>query len=367
MTFIAILLVSSLLLAGTPVPADGSITLVAAGDNLIHSSIYKDAKTAGGYDFTPIYSEVKEIVSEADVAMINQETPLGDGGFSGYPRFCSPKQVGDALAWAGFDVINIANNHMLDRGDEGLRFTAEYLSSVAEAVIGRDRESISVIVRNDIRVGFVAFTYSTNCDGYSDIPRLTESNIRSICGRASGMCDILVASVHWGVEFDSGRYVSRFEPTEDQREKAALLCECGVGLIIGSHPHVLQDAEWIVRGDKRALCVYSLGNFVSNMRYGVQMLGGLLEAKIVRRGGKIFVSSAKIIPTVCHFSQAHRGYVVYPLAEYTDKLASAHGTRDESNEKPFCLDTLYLYYENNIGADFRDEIYRKEEEKNDKP
>lgn len=367
MTLTVILLIISLLLAGKPVPADASVTLVAAGDNLIHSSIYKDAKTRDGYDFRPIYAEVKDIVSRADVAMINQETPLGESNYSGYPRFCSPKEVGDALVWAGFDVVNVANNHMLDRGDAGLDFTAEYLSSVAEAVIGKDREQTTVIVRKGIRIGFVAFTYSTNCDGYSDVPRLTENNIRKICGRAAEECDILVASVHWGDEFDSGRYVSRFEPTEDQRSKAVLLCECGVGLIIGSHPHVLQEAEWIVRGEKKALCVYSLGNFVSNMRYGAQMLGGLLEARITRRGGKTFVSDAVIIPTVCHFSQAHRGYVVYPLAEYTDKLAALHGTHDESSEKDFCLDTLYLYYENNIDAGFRAEIYRKEEEKNDKP
>ena len=336
----------------TPVPT--AVTLASAGDNLIHSPIYKSVRTRdGGYDFTPIYSEVRDVISSADVATVNQETPLGEENFSGYPKFCSPRQVGDALAWAGFDVISIANNHMLDRGDAGLEYTKNYLSSAVEAVVGYDRETVAVVERGGIKLGFIAFTYSTNCDGYSDIPRLSEENVRALCEKARPMCDVLICSVHFGDEFDSGEYVGHFEPTDSQKAYAALLAGCGVDIILGSHPHVLQRIEWLECDGHRTICAYSLGNFLSNMRYGVQMLGGIFRVCISKQGGKIILYNPELIPTVCHFTSAHSGYKIIPLSEYSDAMCRAHGTQDEWNEKPFSMKTLYDYYIGNIPEEFR--------------
>ena len=115
------------------------VSFVAVGDDLIHSSVYKGAATGAGYDFSPVYAGVADVIDGADISFVNQETMLGDGNYSGYPRFCSPKEVGAALVGAGFDVINIANNHSLDLGEEGFLFTRDYLSALAECVIG-DKE-----------------------------------------------------------------------------------------------------------------------------------------------------------------------------------------------------------------------------------
>ena len=340
-----------------------AITLAAAGDNLIHSSIFKDAATGGGYDFTPIFSEIKDIISSADIAYINQETPLGEANYSGYPRFCTPKQIGDALADAGFDVIGIANNHMLDQGDAGLKFTREYLSSVAENVVGYTEDDYAIVERNGIKVGFAAFTYSTNCGGKTPIPRLNEKTVRKLLPSVRAKCDVLGVLAHFGDEFDSGRYVERFEPSERQEFFARLFSECGADIVIGTHPHVIERAAWIEDDGRRTLCVYSLGNLLSNMRYGSQMLGCILRVRIIKWMGAIFVVSPELIPTVCHFSSAHTGYKIYPLAEYGDGLALLHGTNDENNEKPFCMETLTLYYEKNIDAEFRAEEYKRGKEK----
>ena len=339
------------------------ITLVAAGDDLIHSSVYKDAKTEDGYDFRPIFSGIKEIVSSADIACINQETPLGESNYSGYPRFCTPKQIGDALSDVGFDVIGIANNHMLDQGDAGLKFTYEYLSSTAEAVVGYTENDYAIIERGGVKIGFAAFTYSTNCGGKTPVPRLNEKTVRILLARVRKKCDVLVVSAHFGDEFDSGEYKERFEPSESQKYYAKLFSECGADIVIGAHPHVIQKAEWIKTDGRRTFCVYSLGNLLSNMRYGAQMLGCLLRVRIVSWMGVTFVAKPELIPTVCHFSSAHKGYAIYPLWEYDDGLASLHGTNDEKNEKRFCMETLTLYYENNIDAEFRAEEYKRGKEK----
>ena len=99
------------------------------------------------------------------------------------------------------------------------------------------------------------------------------------------------------------------------------------------------------------------------MRYGAQMLGCILRVRIVKWFGITFVATPELIPTVCHFSSAHKGYKIYPLWEYDDGLASLHGTNDEKNEKRFCMKTLTLYYENNIDAEFRAEEYKRGKEK----
>lgn len=331
------------------------VTLVAAGDNLIHSSIFKDARTGDGYDFAYIYEPVADIISGADIAYINQETPLGYGDFSGYPRFCSPSQVGEALVRTGFDIIGVANNHMLDRGDEGLKRTKDILLSAgASDVIGYDSDHIAIVEKNGIRLSFVAFTYSSNCDGMSDIPRLSEARVRRLIGKAKEQSDVVVCAVHFGDEFDSGRYVGKYALSENQVFYSGLMAECGADIILGTHPRVLEEVRLIPRTDGgTTVCAYSLGNFLSNMRYGAQMLGGILKVDIRLAHGKATVGNVCVIPTVCHFNGMHRGYRIYPLSSYSDELAASHGTGDEKNEKRFCMETLTCYYENNINAEFR--------------
>ena len=365
---IALLLLLALGLPSRAGAGETVVTIAAAGDNLIHSSIFRDAKTDSGYDFSPIYGKVSQIISSADVAYINQETPLGTSGFSGYPHFCTPCEIADNLISVGFDVIGIANNHMLDRGDDGLRFTRDYIAERAEAVIGYDRDSIAVVERKGIKLAFVQMTYSTNCDGQSDIPRLSFSLCERLIKRAKEKADAVIVCVHFGDEFDSGRAMSVFPTSEKQEEYARYIADCGADIIIGTHPHVLQRTEWLERSDGgRTLCVYSLGNFLSNMRYGAQMLGGILTAEIVKGKGGVTVRNAKIVPTVCHFNSAHKGYEIYPLCDYSESLCRLHGTCDEKNERGFSMDVLRNYYESNVAPEFRCDEYIKEEDKNDKP
>jgi len=334
------------------------ITFAAAGDNLIHSSIYKEASTGAGYDFSPIYAGISEFISSFDLAFVNQETPLGADGFSGYPKFCSPYEAADALVGAGFDVVGLANNHMLDRGAAGLIRTREYLEQTAELVIGGDDNGYRVIERQGVKIAFLAYTYSTNCDGDIAVPRISEERIRRQVTEARAAADLVFVSMHWGIEYDIGEYVECFHPTTSQEHFADLLTELGADVVIGTHPHVLEGIEWKTAANgHKTLVAYSLGNLVSNMRFDKTLLGGILTLDIIKNKDYTYIDSARIYPIVCHYSTSYTGHRVYFLRDYTDKLALCHGTQNQRNGVPFCRDTLIQYYENNIPEEFRPENY----------
>lgn len=335
------------------------ITFAAAGDNLIHSSIYKEACVDGSYDFSPIYREIAPFLKSFDLTFVNQETPLGADGFSGYPRFCSPFSVGRALVDAGFDVIGIANNHMLDRGADGLIRTREYLSEVAELVIGGDADGCRIVERDGVKIAFLAYSYSTNCDADIPVPRISENLIRRQMAQARATADLVFVSMHWGVEYDVGRYIDRFCPTTHQQTLAELLTELGADVIIGTHPHVLEGIEWKTASNgHKTLVAYSLGNLVSNMRFDKTLLGGILTLDIIQNKDYTYIDSARILPIICHYSTAYTGHKVYFLRDYTDEMAECHGTNRHGNELPFCRETLIRYYENNVPPEFRAEDYK---------
>lgn len=353
--FSALLFVSLVLSLSPPMKNTYRATLVAVGDNLIHTSVYLGAASGSGYDFSPVYAAVAKAISGADVALVNQETMLGEKNYSGYPRFCSPCEVGNALTGAGFDVINIANNHSLDMGEEGFIFTAAYLSSAAECVVGDG--GVKTVERNGIKIAFLSYTYATNYGLSPLVSRYDESRVRADMKTAKETADAVVVMMHWGTEYDTPRYFETFEPTDAQKDAARLLCSLGADVIVGTHPHVIERVEWIEESGRRTLCAYSLGNFVSNMRYGATCLGGMLTLELVKTDGGVIVKNPKIVPTVCHYDKNHRGHTVMFLKDYTDELAAAHGTQNESNERPFCRETLVNIYENNIFPEFRAEEY----------
>ena len=145
------------------------VTILAVGDNLIHTSVYEDAETAEGYDFHPMYQYVKGQISRADIATVNQETPLAESVYavSGYPAFNSPDAAGDALIDTGFDVINLANNHMLDKGTKGALATLAYWEEKGIPAVGfyaseEDADRIRIIEKNGIKVAFLGYTQISN-------------------------------------------------------------------------------------------------------------------------------------------------------------------------------------------------------------
>ena len=150
-----------------PAYEPASLSLIAVGDNLIHGTLLKDASNGDGtYDFTPFYEDIKPYVEAADIALLNQESPLGTGTPSAYPTFNTPQSCGKALIDAGFDVVSHANNHAMDSGSSALYDTLDFWDSQADTGVIRigiardaeDRAEVRYLERNGIKVGFLAYT-----------------------------------------------------------------------------------------------------------------------------------------------------------------------------------------------------------------
>ena len=313
------------------------VSFVACGDNLVHSTVYSDAKTlAQGttkeYDFLPMYENVLDIIQGADLAFINQETPFGGPSrpISGYPMFNTPDQVGYDIVELGFDVVGLANNHMLDSTSAGYKRTIEFWDDIDEVLgIGgykneEDYENIRILEKNGIKIAFLAYTYGTNglslpSSSELVIPVYNDEDIDRQTKKARELADCVIVSIHWGNE-------DAFKPNAEQKRKAQIMVDNGVDVIIGHHPHVLQPMEWHDRPDGgKTLVMYSLGNFLSGMMYSRNMVGGFMGFDIIKAPNGVSIENAYFIPTMCHYNYSVRGFKIYRFSEYTQELEKVHG------------------------------------------
>jgi poly-gamma-glutamate synthesis protein (capsule biosynthesis protein) len=318
-------------------PESFFLTIVAAGDNLIHDPILTASYNNGVYSFDSIYEKIKAYTVPSDIAFVNQETILGNKtlGYSGYPSFSTPSEIGAALVAAGFDIINHATNHIMDKGEAGVVNTMDYwesLEGIRYLGIHRSEDDKAnrpvIISKNNFRIGFLSYTYGTNA---IPLPRgkpylvslINNETMAKEIDALRPLCDYLVVSVHWGDEYSP-------EPSPYQTGLAAFFAEHNVDLVIGHHPHVLQRFETLTRDDgKSTLCFYSLGNFLSaHFRPDKEaLLGGLAYVRLKKTGEKISVEETGFIPTITHYDAKQSGFLVYPLSEYTEELAEKHWKR----------------------------------------
>ena len=261
-------------------------SVITAGDNLIHSSVYKDAnKNANynGYDFKPMYEYIKPIVSEYDIAYYNQETILGgtELGLGDYPTFNSPYEVGDAMVDVGFNLVSLATNHTMDSGEKAIINSRNYWNSrdnvlaVGSYSSMEERNEVNILEKNNITYTMLNYTYGTNgirvpsgmeylvnvwptdIDNINDPERDTKyqaykDTVKEDIDRVRDKVDVLIVAMHWGVEYTH-------EPTKYEKDMAQFLSDNGVDVIIGTHPHVVQPVTYI----DDTLVIYSLGNFIS--------------------------------------------------------------------------------------------------------
>lgn len=344
-------------------------SFIGCGDNIIYGT--KGARqnaVEGGRElnYKPYYEGVTDIIENADISFINQETLMCGEGYalSYYPMFNSPQDVGHDLVELGFDVVNISNNHMLDKSADGLSKTIEFWKNMDVLMIGgyenqEDYDNIRYIEKNGIKIAFLSYTYATN--GLSKpsssplvIPYINDEDIIRQTALAKECADMVFVSVHWGVE-------GSFTPNEEQKRVAQLFSDCGVDAIIGHHPHVIQPVEWLEGKDgNKTLCVYSLGNFMAQQAYDYNMIGGIISFDIVHSSEvEPHLEDVIFIPTVFHFGGNFLGNNVMPFEQYTPELASVHGVRTYYGHA-MSYDTLLGYIKNTVSADFLPEFYHEE-------
>ena len=307
------------------VESEKTVKLAAVGDALIHENILNSGKQKdGSYNYDAIFEHMKDYLSGFDVKIINQETIFvyDSKKFGGYPSFGTPKEVGDAMRAAGFNVITCATNHAYDRKETGIQNTLDYWRKYKDSVLvtgiygsQEDYDTLAIREYNGIKIAFLNYTTLLNSGAKKEpyyIRMYKEAAALKEIQAAKKKADFVIVLPHWGVEYEH-------EPSEKQEKMAKKLAEAGADAIIGCHPHVVQPVKVIKTSDgRRVPCYYSLGNFVSNMFWFKCQLEGLAELEIVKWNGETTLRSAEYTPIVNHMSKYDTKFTVYLLSDYTD-------------------------------------------------
>ena len=320
-------------------PQDYTIRMFMVGDALIHDSLYRDAKLSDGtYDFKPMLEYIKPISSKYDLAYYNQETILGGAslGYSSYPRFNSPQEVGDAFIDAGFNMVSLATNHTMDKGEQGVLNSVEYWKQHPEVAASgqwasadeRAASVAKVYEVNNIKYAFISYTIWTNGletpygkDYLNNVysPEKAEADITAVRDKV----DFVIVAMHWGTE-----YSLRTDYKQD--EIAAHLSNLGVDLIIGAHPHVVQTVEYI--NDNKTFVVYSLGNFISDQLKVENYVGLAMEVTLKKHVDKddsvtnsVVEPKAELLYTVTNQSRGYStDFRVIPFPQLQDSQLRNH-------------------------------------------
>ncbi|MBI6037843.1 CapA family protein [Clostridium perfringens] len=253
------------------------VNISAVGDIILHDeqiwSAYNEENKS--YDFMNNFKYIKNFIEKSDIAYGTIEgTYAGEEiGYSGYPNYNGPDSMINALKDTGFDVINVATDHSLDKGVEGASKTGEKIDKEMTS-IGNKKYIIKKV--KGIEIGFTSYTYESkegelnghkipeginlNTFSYNKLDKGLEEMKALIEEMKNQGAEFIVFGMHWGVEYN-------IEPSKYQVKIAEALNEYGVDLILGSNPHVVQPIEEIEGEDgHKTLVAYSLGNFISNQR-----------------------------------------------------------------------------------------------------
>lgn len=320
-----------------PEPQYVSATIICAGDNLIHRSIYNQAKRRAeydGYDFSYVYAQVRHYIEEADFAILNQETIVTDElEPSDYPRFCSPADLGEYMIEIGFDAFSISNNHILDRGETGLEATLDFWDSHPEVIRygayrdAEDMNNIRTAEVNGITFAFLGYMEHTNGlklpeGSVYEITYLKELElIEQQIKKADEIADVVVVSPHFGKEITN-------RLTDNQINLTKMFVEWGADIIIGTQPHTVQTMEYIDKPDGgKAFVFYCLGNFVSAQSYNLTLVGMLGQLTVTKEllSGEITIDNVKAIPIITQYGYNYSDIHIVPYVNYNDELLLTHG------------------------------------------
>ena len=314
-------------------PKEYKVSMIMVGDALIHYGLYADAKTSDGYDFKPMLTNMKPIISKYDLAYYNQETVLGgtELGLSSYPMFNSPYEVGDAFIDCGFNLVSLATNHTMDKGEAGIKNSVKYWEKQREkGVIAtgqwtsqESRDKAHIYMKNGITYAFFSYTMWNNGlntpYGKSYLSNeYSEEKAKEDIEKVRDKVDVVMVAMHWGTEYSMGVSAA-------QEKEAKYLSDLGVDIIIGAHPHVVEPVEYI--NNNKTFVIYSLGNFISDQNGNERLTGLMMEVTIKKivnpdNTAKVTIESPK---AQLVYTAANRGggynsnFKLYTYSQITSK------------------------------------------------
>ncbi|MBQ9894108.1 MAG: CapA family protein [Ruminococcus sp.] len=360
-----------------PQGEDKVVHVVAAGDNLIHYSVFKAAESYAQngerYDFKPIYENMKYIIESADIAILNQETIISEGNpvrgaDGGALLFNSPPEVADAVIDLGFDVFTMANNHLLDFGESALEESINFWNKKATennlTVLGaylneEDANNIRIREVNGVKVAFLAYAEHINGFSFSEgsplrvVMNSEEDVIERQIKEAKQKADAVIVAAHWGVE--DTHLVS-----EDRIELAKKMVNWGADVILGCHTHTAETMEWIPREDgTKGFVYYSMGNFICAQTDNFNLVGEIPEFDIVKDGttDQVHLENVSCSPSIVHYDDGNFSNIrIYPYSKYTPELAASHGIPyavPRGNYPDFSWDIINQIINDNFPEEFR--------------
>ena len=304
--------------------------VVANGDILIHDALYYTAKKEdGSYDFNPFFEYVKPWIEGADLAIgdfegtISDRSPLG-----GYPLFNAPVQIADTMKDVGYDVVDLAHNHILDTGLYGLKYTDKVFKERGLDTVGvhadKNRSEDKILIKevNGIKIAILAYAYGYNGmdanltmqERNNHLSDLDEEKMKEEIERAEKEADVTVVMPQMGVEY-------KMEPTEEQKVLYHKMIEWGADVVFGGHPHVIEPAETVEKDGDKKFIIYSMGNFVSNQRMERMEnkwpeRGLLMDVTFEKTNDKTTVKTVKAHPTLVYSKLNGRDINGIPLYDY---------------------------------------------------
>ena len=292
-----------------------SARIMANGDLLYHIPIYRTAlKEDGTYDFHENFEYVKPWLKQADLVIGDFEGTISPSHYlAGYPLFNAPGEVMDAIKDAGYQVLDLAHNHILDSQIEGVFSTADAIEKAGMTPIGvythEPREKAPIIIKevNGIKIALLAYSYGFNGieeyiskeDYDNHLSDLNEDKMKTEIERAEKEADITVIMPQMGIEY-------QLEPTEEQKQLYHKMIDWGADIIFGGHPHVVEPAETVEKDGDKKLIIYSMGNFLSNQRIETMQdeenakwteRGVLMDVTIKKKAGKTTIETAQAHPS----------------------------------------------------------------------
>ena len=293
-----------------PTKKSTTINMALTGDIMCHNTIYNDAfnKQSNTYDFSYIFDDIKYNIQTADIAIGNLETTFAGSskGYSSYPTFNTPESLAYTLKKVGFDVLSTANNHCYDKGYSGIESTINYLDDADISHTGTfksEEEQNKILVKNvkGIQIAFLSFTYGTNgitvpSDKSYSVNLIDKDLIKKQLDLAKKQNpDMICVSMHWGIEYQT-------TPNSEQKDLADFLFKNWADIIIGNHPHVLQNFEKreITLDDgtsKDGLVIYSLGNLLADQNKKYARDSAIMNVSVTKdENGKIKINTVKYTP-----------------------------------------------------------------------
>ncbi|OFI46656.1 metallophosphatase [Floricoccus penangensis] len=330
--------------------------ITASGDMLYHDIVYGSAWDGQHYDFDNDYELVKPLVSSADLALGDFEGTINPNSeLAGYPIFNAPEEVLGSIKSAGFDVLDLGHNHILDTGIDGLVYTAKAIKKAGMDYIGVDINNDGILVKevNGIKIALLSYAYGFNGleEGISKedydkyLKDMNPDKMKKEIEEAEKIADITVIMPQMGEEY-------RLTPTEDQVKTYHQMIDWGADIIFGGHPHVAEPTETVEKDGDKKFIIYSMGNLLSNQRYETleniwTERGVIMDVDIEKKDDKTTIKNVKAHPTWVSRTPIERttpqGYEAFDyqvlLAEdYLDGGRHADSVSEETRKR---IETAY--------------------------